>query len=90
MMELHEGTQGNKDLYLKLWDLANELRAELDSTSYKEHILQFLFLKHISSKADDAINLDVKLFEPRKSRNSFAHRLTYHQFINGGMSNDNK
>lgn len=86
MMELQKDSKASNEQMERIWALADKLRAELDSTSYKEHILQLLFLKQISSQAD----LDVKLFEPKKLHNTLEHRLTYYQLSNGGMSNDNK
>lgn len=66
MMELQKDSKASNEQMERIWALADKLRAELDSTSYKEHILQLLFLKQISSQAD----LDVKLFEPKKLHNT--------------------
>lgn len=83
-MGLYEEDTVKKEFNEKLWSIADKLRAEFDFTSYKEHILQLIFFKSISEQHE------FKFPEPKNLNNSFEHRLTYYQYINGGITNDNK
>ncbi|MFJ5791031.1 type I restriction-modification system subunit M N-terminal domain-containing protein [Lysinibacillus sp. NPDC093197] len=83
-MDLFEKDKIKKEFNEKLWVMADKLRAEFDSTSYKESIIQLLFLKYISDQHD------FKFPEPKNLNNSLDHRLTYYKYSNGGITNDNK
>ncbi|MFB2516018.1 type I restriction-modification system subunit M N-terminal domain-containing protein [Lysinibacillus sp. OTC-L20] len=89
-MELQKENKASNEQLKWLWEATEKLRKEVDLTSYKEYILQLLFLRQISNQPNVVVDLDMKLFEPRKLHNSLEHHLAYYQFSNGGMSNDNK
>ena len=38
-----------KAISSKLWDIANDLRGNMDANSFKDYILSFLFYKYLSS-----------------------------------------
>jgi len=48
MMGLQKENKASNEQLKWLWEAAEKLRKEVNLTSYKEHILQLLFLRHIS------------------------------------------
>lgn len=47
-------------LHQKLWDIANELRGNMDGGEFKNYILGFIFYKFLSEKIETTLNNELK------------------------------
>lgn len=47
-------------LHQKLWDIANELRGNMDAGEFKNYILGFIFYKFLSEKVETTINRELE------------------------------
>jgi len=45
-------TETTRQLHTKLWDIANELRGNMDANEFKNYILGFIFFKYLSTKME--------------------------------------
>ena len=56
----------SQELQTKLWQAADILRGQIDSADYKNYIFSLLFLKRLSDRFDEEVELAVRTGVPRE------------------------
>jgi type I restriction enzyme M protein len=67
-----------KQLQTQLWNIANELRGNMDASQFRDYILGFIFYKYLSEQlngyADNLLKADGKLYRELDRANRRRHQ----------------
>lgn len=55
-MSVEIAQKQSQELAAKLWDIANELRSNMDSSKFKNYILGVIFYRYLSEKTETYMN----------------------------------
>ena len=57
---MDKGKLQQQELYRELWNMANELRGNMNANEFKDYILSVIFYRYLSEKVEDRANAMLK------------------------------